>query len=272
MKIKIKMLALDLDGTCLNSDHEISEKLKSFLKQIRNEVYVCLVTGRSLADAYRYQRYLELTSEIICNNGAVIYNSCSHKFENKYITNVTELLTYCINLFEGKKIDNIVLSRNENTYYLNKNNEHLYYMFYDEELPKYFINESDMKQIDGVQRIVLSVNPEILFQVKSDLEMRFGNISICTWHNRNDILDINILDSNKWDAIIRLAATKKIKPEEIMTIGDGDNDIEMLRNSGAGICMLNGTEGARNASNHITRYDNNNEGVLDFLENYIMNI
>ena len=66
---------------------------------------------------------------------------------------------------------------------------------------------------------------------------------------------------SKWITLKEYANTLNIKPEEIIAIGDDNNDIEMIMNSGLGIAMKNGSERVKSVAKIITKNDNNNSGV-----------
>ena len=60
-----------------------------------------------------------------------------------------------------------------------------------------------------------------------------------------------------------------IKKEEVMAIGDGENDIEMLDFAGLGIAMGNASDFVKEFANDITT-SNNHEGVANAIEKYIL--
>jgi hydroxymethylpyrimidine pyrophosphatase-like HAD family hydrolase len=69
-----KLLALDLDGTLLNSRHTLSPILVETLKSISQVAHVMIVTGRHHVAARPYYRELSLHTPIICCNGTYIYD------------------------------------------------------------------------------------------------------------------------------------------------------------------------------------------------------
>ena len=75
--------------------------------------------------------------------------------------------------------------------------------------------------------------------------------------------------TNKAAALKELAEKLGIEREEIMTIGDGNNDVEMLEFAGIGVAMGNGTESAKKAANYVTD-TNENHGVAKAIEKYIL--
>ena len=66
---------------------------------------------------------------------------------------------------------------------------------------------------------------------------------------------------NKWSSIVDYANSKGIKTEEIIALGDNNNDIEMVMNAGLGIAMKNGTDLIKEVANRVSQKDNNESGV-----------
>ena len=71
---KHKLLALDLDGTVLNSQHTISQELIDAIKSIAKDTHVVIVTGRHHVAAKPYYEQLGLSTPIICCNGTYIFD------------------------------------------------------------------------------------------------------------------------------------------------------------------------------------------------------
>src|SRR5699024_6907561 len=69
----IKLIALDMDGTLLNKDEEVSERTKKVIGQaLERDVHVVLSTGRWLGSCYPYAEELNLTADqITCNGGEI---------------------------------------------------------------------------------------------------------------------------------------------------------------------------------------------------------
>ena len=74
--------------------------------------------------------------------------------------------------------------------------------------------------------------------------------------------------ANKGVALKKLAEKLNIPREEVMAIGDGNNDIEMLKFAGVGVAMGNGTKMAKDAANYITDTNENN-GVAKAIEKFL---
>jgi hydroxymethylpyrimidine pyrophosphatase-like HAD family hydrolase len=73
---------------------------------------------------------------------------------------------------------------------------------------------------------------------------------------------------SKAKALETLASKFNIKQEEVMAIGDGDNDIEMVKWAGLGVSVGNGTEILKSCANYITR-EEYNLGVEEAISKFI---
>src|SRR5690606_17975117 len=108
--MKCKLIAIDMDGTLLNSKNQVSSRTKSAIEMAKSQgVYVVISTGRVLKSALSYAKSLELRNPIIACNGAIIADESENIIYKRPIE---------MNLVE--KIINMARERN------------IYYHFYDE--------------------------------------------------------------------------------------------------------------------------------------------
>lgn len=82
-------------------------------------------------------------------------------------------------------------------------------------------------------------------------------------------IEIGATKDTKASGLIELSKILNIPIDEILVVGDGDNDLEMLSKFPNSICMSNGTEKAKKLARYITKKDNNNSGVAEGLNYYI---
>lgn len=267
MNMKNKMLIFDLDGTCLTNDYRITDNFRALIQELSKDNYVLIATGRSLSDAYRYYRQLDIDTEIICYNGAFIYSPKNMQVVNNvYMKNHMDILQYLKEHMVKIYIDNIVISQGMKSYRLGDANPFLCDMMYDEELPNTILDiDTMLSSLKGVHRIVVSVQPTIRMQLMQQIKEQFPQVNVVSWRGREDIIDINICGIDKWDAIVHLATQKNIETGNIITFGDSDNDVQMIKKADIGVCMLNGSSTAKIAAKQITQFDNNNDGVFRHL-------
>ena len=76
---------------------------------------------------------------------------------------------------------------------------------------------------------------------------------------------------SKYNSINELANNLNITNNEIMAFGDGLNDVEMIEKCGIGVAMDNALDEVKEKANYVTRKNNNQLGVINFLEEYLNN-
>ena len=83
-------------------------------------------------------------------------------------------------------------------------------------------------------------------------------------------IEIGSTKDTKASGLTELSKILNIPIDEILVVGDGDNDLEMLSTFPNSICMSNGTKNAKKIASYITKNDNNNSGVAEGLNYYII--
>ena len=125
-----------------------------------------------------------------------------------------------------------------------------------------FIFNSIMKKLKEIENIDVL---ETAYMSRKKIKSGTENVDINYYYT--EITNKNV---NKWSAIEYLIDILGIKPEEVVAIGDNINDIEMIQNSGLGIVMGNSNPKMKEIADKIVS-DNNNEGVLEAIQKYIIN-
>ncbi len=230
-----KLIISDLDGTLVDSNKNISSFTKKVIDQIQEKgIEFVIATGRSYKGAKKIADILNLKTEIICNNGASIYDAHG-------------------NLIFQKLIDKKVA---RNIYEKIKNTDSIFFASYED---KIFI---DQGRIDESREFLLNP-PENAIEVTSDNIEKFSFEKIVILNKNHNILeeftkelgdvkeiksfisqdyflDIVHYESSKGIALEFLAQLKNINLEETLAFGDAFNDYEMLKVAGKGIVMANG--------------------------------
>ncbi len=111
---------------------------------------------------------------------------------------------------------------------------------------------------------------EIARSIHAELEEAFGDriMSHCFLGGDVSILEVFDPSVSKWEGILHVARRHDVKPEEIIAIGDGVNDVTMVRNAGLGVAMGNSHKGLlKCAAKVIGR--NSDDGLALFLEDLL---
>ena len=73
---------------------------------------------------------------------------------------------------------------------------------------------------------------------------------------------------DKYNAIIEIVKKENIEPQDIISFGDGLNDVEMIRRSGVGVAMGNALPEVKENAKFVT-LSNDEDGIKAFLEDYL---
>lgn len=271
----IKLLAIDMDGTLLNEEKHIDTPQKEAVqKAIEAGIKVVLCTGRPLFGVLPVYGELELEKYnldeyVILNNGCSLRKTTNWELlDNKEITR--EDVIYLDKLRKGYNLD------------LTVSNDDDYFVVGDK-ANKYTIEDGKLVYVD-IKPISLEEATsgkhtffKSMYLGEEEEIQRFKNDNENLLKDKYDAVlsQIHIFEmlpfgTNKAAALKELAEKLGIEREEIMTIGDGNNDVEMLEFAGIGVAMGNGTESAKKAANYVTD-TNENHGVAKAIEKYILN-
>lgn len=270
-----KLIATDMDGTLLNSQNKITDRNKeAILEALEAGVKVILCTGRIFTSALYYAKSLELDTPIIACNGAYIAEQDKSKI----------IYEEPISLETFRKI--VEIAEEEKMYY------HFYddSTFYARELNDTIMNYMNWnKERDEMDRIDIRIaeNPldaiekenskvyKIVFVDENRRKLKNFRKKISTiegievvssWWSNIEIMNEGV---SKGKALNKLCEMLNISMDEVIAIGDNENDIPMLKTAGLGVAMKNGEEEAKEAADYIA--DTNDEsGVGKIIEKFIL--
>ena len=249
---KIKAIILDLDGTLLDDNKNIGEKTKKVLKNIKNDIKIVLASARQFCRIRPYLEDLDLIQDnnyTICFNGSLVVDNNDNEIFSSYINENTIL-----------SIDNFILDNNdvEWTYYTYENR------FKRNEINDMnkFISENKIFKIVGL------ASQDRIEDIKSILPKGYYDIVEVT-NSENGRIEFVNKGMTKVKAIKIVLDKLNISKENVIAIGDGDNDIEMLEYASLGIAMKNSPDIVKNKADIITKYTNNEDGVGIMVEELI---
>ena len=286
-----KLIAIDLDGTLLNSYGEITLKNRESIKYALDKgIEIILASGRDPKTMQKISKELGIEKYLIAGNGASVYDIQLEKniyknfikkekaleiikickensiFFNVYTSMgiVTESLEYNVKVFNNEnnykpnsKRTNIEIVKDIYEYVKEKELEILKIIICDESK---IIFNNIIEKIKNIKEIeVLDVEHMSKKIIKIGTEEHTIEYFYTEVTNRN---------ANKWGAIKFLINDLKIKEEEVICIGDNINDYEMVKNAGVGIVMKNSALEKKNIANFVTE-DNNSDGVSYAIYKYI---
>ena len=281
---RISLVALDIGGTLLSDDNTISKENLDAIQNLKNNgIKIVLSTARE----YSSTKYI--SKQIKCDYG--VFSNGSHLLDiNNLKTLKCSLLTTkaVLEIYNYCKKNNLYIHLNQEFCevsdqmdYFNLKHNILNQAYPDdlksacylvENLYEYIINNPITKivivseqeldtTIKDIQEIIKKYNL-FINEYNKDLNEHIINKKI-------NYIEIGSTKDTKASGLIELSKILSIPIDEVLVVGDGNNDLEMLSKFPNSICMSNGTKNAKKLARYITKKDNNNSGVAEGLNYYI---
>jgi Cof subfamily protein (haloacid dehalogenase superfamily) len=286
LKNNYKLIALDVDGTLINSDHILTARTVRAIKDAKDTgIKVTIATGRHYLSAIRMARKIEINAPLICSDGAIIRdiyanNTIYHLLPQEIAVDVMRMAldynNFRIQVFtkDGK----IYAGPNYRSTFFKRflcvPLKHSLRGYYNLMKDFVFIPVKNTGNIEGTiaaldeapAKVVVHGNERAqdLKDFANRIITKYGdNISITSAiDNCIDILNGGI---SKAKGISILSEKLGISREEIITVGDNLNDMEMLEYAGLGVAMGNAPDKVKSKADYITA-SNNDDGLAKFLE------
>lgn len=260
---KVKLVVSDMDGTLLNSNHEVSKKfLNQFEEFKKKNIHFVAASGRQYQSILSKLSTIYADISVIAENGAVM----QFKGETKVLLQLSPIeVSRCISALRTVENSFIVLCARNSAYVETKNTKFLekLYQYYAE--VKIVEDLTQVKKDEFVKIAVFhfeSSEAYVYPNLHSILDEFQVIISGQNW------LDISHQKANKSFALKQIQNELGISTEETMVFGDYNNDIEMLKLAKFSYAMQNAHPRVREVANYTT-LDNDNQGVETVLEKLI---
>lgn len=265
---KIKLIATDLDGTLLDSSGKIPEKNREALaRAIERGVAATIATGRMFGSASKFAAQIGVSVPMICYNGAMVRHP-----------NGETLYHHKLDMDIALEI--LAVFKERGTYVQSYIDDELYIKDSDaSEFRYYLAHYGIMGQAIGDALYAPTTAPTKLLAMTSGIDEThalmkkfsemFGEKLYVTSSNPEFVELMNPI-VNKARSLVDLASSLGLDMSEVMALGDGENDVEMLRAAGIGVAMGNARERAKNAADDIAP-TNDECGVAWAVEKYTMN-
>lgn len=272
---KYKLVCIDLDGTLLTDKKTITkENIETIRKASSLGINICIATGRIYKFVDHIKETLGNKIKVIASNGGIIlkddeslsFKALSYE-EILRLKNLTK--DYNVDIYLNTENEIISEKSIPNTYSYKVINNGLEDKYKVNIVENYhFENLKDDKKYKIVKAIC--INKEDLNEVKKVRQLLEETNEFEISSAEHHYCEINSKGVSKGKAVEELAKNLKIDIKEVMCIGDGGNDIEMLKRAGISIAMKNGMEDVKSLVNYITE-DNNNSGVAKAIEKFVLN-
>lgn len=258
-----KLIVCDFDKTLINDDEEIEASTIVLIDELRRKgIKFAVATGRALDSITYYNRDFPFIDYIIASNGAYIYDTNKDKTifkKNIGIRNIKKIIKsyydksiiYLVNdktwnLISKKSAysddtDTVIVDNIEE--FLNKDKNNIY------KIELYFKTKKEAeKTLNEIRNLELDINATLII------------------NDKKYIVDITHFSVNKLKGVELIVNKLNISMDNVISFGDGLNDIELLQKSGCGVAMKNASKELQKVADNITALDNNSKGVEMYLK------
>ncbi len=264
---KIRLIATDLDGTLLDDTGNIPPRNRDALvRAIACGVDVTIATGRMFRSASRFASELGVKVPLICYNGAMVrrpdgYTLLHHRLD-------LEIARRALAIFRERKI--YVQSYVDDALYI-RDTADAAFAFY---LKHYGIVGEAIgdalyePETPPTKLLAMTDGAEASHILMREFREQFGPDLYVTSSNANFVELMNPI-VNKARSLSALASDLGVPMENVMALGDGENDLEMLRAAGTGVAMGNARQHVQDAADAVAPA-NDSCGVAWAVERYAL--
>lgn len=267
-----KLAAFDMDGTLLDSDKKIrQDSIDALQKASDLGRYLCLSTGRNSSELEEYKRLVPMIRYYICTSGALIVDVKTNEtlfanpFNSETVLKLLELGQKFSAVIQILGSDSGIMCRSENSPVPRNGNKR-----------------------DPMAGLVMEKCAEVIEKYRSDpfpvykinfycadrpaceeVYSQLQNIDITVCYGSPRSVECSPAGVSKAVGLAELCRLLDIDISETIAVGDGDNDIGILRAAGLGVAMGNADDEVKKAADTVTE-SNDSNGIQQVIMNYLI--
>ncbi|OLQ23880.1 HAD family hydrolase [Listeria seeligeri] len=276
----IEAIILDIDGTLLNDDKEITpDTKKALITAQQNGVKLILASGRPTTAMHLYAEQLEMEKYhglIVSYNGAKVIDCQTNE----------ELFSQALTVAEGKAVlehmkqfdVKVMIDKDDYMYVNNVYNCFVPYRGEEINIIEYESRGGNFKLCEKddlagfldypISKILTAGDPAYLQENYQAMMAPFKDSFNCVF-TADFYFEFTAQGIDKAKALDTVLKPMGIKAENLIAFGDGHNDITMVRYAGTGVAMQNAVPELKEAANTIT-LSNNEDGIAHLLDSLIL--
>ena len=270
-----KMIFLDLDGTLLDDNKKIPRENRESIDAALNmghKVLVC--TGRPLSSAIKLLPFFGLDKPgcyAITFNGGLIYDAGAKKTIYQKTLPLDQVRYVFKKAYEYGEI------------HIQTYTDEGFVCEYDTPESQFYerMTKTDRKVVNDIFEALNGREPCKMLAIaygcnrerieafrESMLEYCEGKMDVC--FSCYEYLEFMPAGINKGNSIKWMCEYLDIPLENTIAVGDAENDITMIKTAGIGAVMKNASDGMKQYGNYITEKDNNEAGVAEVIEKFML--
>lgn len=260
-----QLISLDLDGTLLTDEKEITPETVDLLERLREEgKYIVISTGRAMLSVRSLLKDSGFATHVITDNGGTVH---------ELATNETLYTRTIARSFLGTMKD---VMRTYGVHCDATTMQHVYVEFLTEEMMRLYgqyllqpVAIGDLREApEDPIKFTVSGKPDVIDQVEPELVTKYGD-ELHIVRSGECFIDIMKAGTTKGTALQALVKHLNLAAEDVLAIGNYYNDLEMLQYAGLGIAMDNSPDDLKAVADEVT-LSNNEDGVRVALEKRVL--
>ena len=264
--MSFQYLAVDMDGTLLNSQHQLSPRNEEALRRAMAQgVGIIFATGKTRHSAVPLIHKLGITTPGVYLQGLLIANAdgsvrYQRPLETHLAHEVADLASDAgcsMVAYAGHRL--LTNVRDEYTDV---------FIRYHEPTPEAFGSWANALAQGPVHKFIMVSTAERIAQLRPQVEAHINGRATLV-QAFDFMLEVLPHGASKGDGVQRLLEELAVPREQVLAIGDGENDVEMLQMAGVGVAMANGMASAKQAADYVTA-SNDDDGVALAIERFIL--
>lgn len=261
---KIRLVAFDLDGTLLKSDHTISQLSLLAIEELRRKgIKIAIASGRIFTMLESYCHTLNNPDFVISVNGGSIDDLKNDKIVTRnYVPfdDAKRVIQYCL----SEQLDCSLLTR-KSCYFTRSSERIKRFESYNTLAKKQGLKEIDLNYYDEMTDEIDQIEKILIYETNSSKTrqlMKFidQNTQLSHTSSGKHLLDVSSKNISKGEALKTIMSYMGINKDACCVFGDYDNDVSMFEVAGIAIAMGNASKKALEASDYVTE-SHDDEGI-----------
>ena len=244
----IKLVVADIDGTIYTPEQGITNEVKNCIQNLeRNGIHFAIATGRTYGSAKHVADTIGIKCPLICYQGGLINSYEGEILDVKYLNE--KIAREIIADFRKRHIHlNVYI---EDKLYVEDDNKYIKDYIGDKGIDYFKVNSFDELDFSKLNKLLaIEYDENFIDKLIIELQQKYPEIYVVK--SFIYFCEIANKQATKGNAIKFLANKYGFTEKEVMTIGDQNNDIEMIETAGIGVAMGNGTIQIKEKADYIT--------------------
>jgi len=265
--LKYKFIASDLDGTLLNDASEISERTKfAILRVVEAGAVFVAATGRGMSGVAQVNALFDRDMPFITLNGAmVVMGKCGKLLVNRHLG--FELAREVFDLGVSLGVS-VVVWTGRRLWVSRECEDTISYQGVAGTGMGVISDIDEIREEEGVSKVLWIDSPDSIRRFHREMSGRYGDRLNC-YPSQPVFLEFVSLDTDKAIALEEIGKVYGIDRSEMIAVGDGYNDVSMLKYAGLGVAMGNAPDDVKAVCGFVTR-SNNEDGVAAVIEEFML--